>query len=359
MPCLKKREQYTQLRYTQIFLKKCCGIFMARRFLPIIRTMNITTVSTGTKKAIAGAAVWLLLITTLHLYGNYPSDGDRLKIGFLPITCHLLLPVAMARVPDMKIEALKFSSWPDMIEALKGGDLDGAFILAPIAMAMAGQGVPLKIVLLGHRDGTGLVVKNDGEIRDAGELAGKTVAIPIRYSDQNIALLRLLDQAHVDIKSVNIIEMPPPDMPSALASGAIEAYIVGEPYAAWSEINGSGKVLYQMKDFWPGFISSVLVMRNDVMREKRKEAVKFIRSVYRQGTWVEQHRRDAALICASFFGLSETLIEYVLEQPADRVSYNRLLPEPEELDEIGRLMRRYGLADRIPDGKEITDISWQ
>lgn len=321
--------------------------------------MNSTIFSTKGKRVFVAALAWLFLITALHLYNARDNDPGRLKIGFLPITCHLLLPVAMKRAPGLDVRAMKFSSWPDMIEALKGGDLDGAFILAPIAMAMIRQGVPIKICLLGHRDGTALVVKKGQGMKEAADLAGRTVAIPIRYSDQNIALLRILDEAHVDINSVDIVEMPPPDMPSALSSGAIDAYIVGEPYAAWSEINKSGKVLYQMKDFWPGFISSVLVMREDVMKRKGKEVNRFIRTVQEQGKWVEAHRKEAAAMGAAFFGLSEPLIEYVLTEPEDRVSYTRLLPEAREFNEIGGFMIKYGLIKDLPPSKGMIDTSWQ
>jgi NitT/TauT family transport system substrate-binding protein len=265
----------------------------------------------------------------------------------------------MHRVSDLGVEAVKFSSWPDMIEALKGGELHGAFILAPIAMAMIEQGVPLKVALLGHRDGTALVAGLDSGIDDVSMLSGRTIAIPIRYSNQNIALLRILNDANVVVNEKKIVEMPPPDMPSALSSGAIDAYIVGEPYAAWSEIAGSGKILVQMKDFWPGFISSVLVMREDVIHARQKQVNSFVRDINEQGQWVEAHRVEAADICADFFGLSRSLIRYVLTQPPDRVSYTNLLPVDSEFDEIGRYMVKYGLISDVPAGKDIIYTEWQ
>jgi len=34
---------------------------------------------------------------------------------------------------------------------------------------------------------------------------------------------------------INFVDLPPPDMPSALAAGAIDAYFIGEPHAAKAE----------------------------------------------------------------------------------------------------------------------------
>ena len=35
------------------------------------------------------------------------------------------------------LEPVKFRAWPSLAQALKGGDLHGAFILAPLGVALA------------------------------------------------------------------------------------------------------------------------------------------------------------------------------------------------------------------------------
>ena len=44
----------------------------------------------------------------------------------------------------------------------------------------------------------------------------------------------------VDPTTIRFVEMPPPDMPGALASKAIDAYFIGEPHAARAELDGIG-----------------------------------------------------------------------------------------------------------------------
>ena len=46
-----------------------------------------------------------------------------------------------------------------MKEAFISGYTDATFILAPLAMKLVEDGVPVKIVYLGHRDGTALMVR--------------------------------------------------------------------------------------------------------------------------------------------------------------------------------------------------------
>ena len=297
------------------------------------------------------ALFWLISITLLHFYFSYPKGAQKqelLRVGFLPITCHLLLPVAIKRDDYLKssIDPVKYSSWPDMIESLKGGELDAALILAPIALSLQEEGVPIRIALLGHREGTGLVVSLKSHIKGPGDFMGKTVAIPIRFSTQNLTLLRYLKQNGIGPDSLNLVELPPPDMPSALASGSIDAYIVGEPYATQGEFTKKGRIFLRSRDLWPNFISSILVLRQDAIDKKGQLVNRFIKGLYSQARWVEENRTDAAIIAAKFFGLPEGLIRAVLEKK--EVFYRDLIPKKEELIQIARMMKGYGLTNRVP-----------
>jgi len=301
--------------------------------------------------ALAVACLWLVFISCLHFFVISGKAGkDRIRIGFLPITCHLLLPVAMERNSWFRerVEPVKFSSWPDMIESIKGGELDAAFILAPIALSLIDQDVPVSIVLLGHRNGTGLVVSKKEPIRDGKDLNGKTIAIPIRFSTQNLALKEFLSRSHVALKNVSLVELPPPDMPSALASQAIDAYIVGEPYAAQAEMAGAGIILRHIQEIWPDFISSLMIVGNNLLADRTGLIDRIIQVLYSQGNWIESNRAEAARIGASFFGLPSDLLLRVLTDTYVRVSYRDLIPRQQEMAEIGSLMRKYGLCDHVP-----------
>jgi len=53
---------------------------------------------------------------------------------------------------------------------------------------------------------------------------------------------------------IRFVELPPPDMPGALAAKASMLIFVGEPHAAKAELDGSGRVSTMQKIF--GRISS-------------------------------------------------------------------------------------------------------
>src|SRR5918912_4170922 len=122
--------------------------------------------------------------------------------------------------------------FPTVVESIKGGKLDATFMIAPLAMKLREQGVPVKICYLGHRDGSTVMVRKDLPATSLRDLRGKTFAIPSKYSNQNLVIHKLMADQGVKPDEIHFVEMPPPDMPGALAAKAIDANFIGEPLAA-------------------------------------------------------------------------------------------------------------------------------
>lgn len=293
-----------------------------------------------------------------------PKSGEvreTFVVGFLPVTCHLTCPVtswvSAHSTEGTQFRAQRFSDFPSMKEALIAREIDATFMNAPLAPKLVMDGVPVKVVYLGHRDGTALVVKTDGPVRKFEDLAGKIVAIPGRFSNQNIFLHRTMKQLGMPFDSMTIKELPPPEHPAALAAGAIDAYIIGEPHAAKAEMEGYGRVLMQMRDAWPNFISCVLVVRQELIDQRRPIVEELVRGIAASGEWLDedrttgaQHRRDAAIVAGKmFYNQPPKLLDYVLTRDPTRVSYTQLMPPKEDFDEIMDLSVELAiLPKRIP-----------
>jgi NitT/TauT family transport system substrate-binding protein len=228
-------------------------------------------------------------------------------------------------------------------------------MIAPLAMKLREQGVPVKICYLGHRDGSTVIVRADLPAKDLRDLRGKTFAIPSKYSNQNLVIHKLMEDQGVKPDEIRFVEMPPPDMPGALAVKAIDAYFVGEPHAAKAELDGSGRVLYHAKDIWPGFISCVLVVHERLIRERPEIVRDLVRGIAESGEWAEGHRLEAAKVASPYFRQDEKLVRYVLTQPPDRVSYRMLTPSDEEMQRIEDMALKAGILERPIAMKELID----
>lgn len=306
--------------------------------------------------------VTLVGLTVLHKkpwQGTPEAAADHLMVGFLPVTCHLTCPVtdfaSKTTTTHTKFDSQRFTEFPTVVEAMKARKIDASFMLAPLAMILRSQGVPVKIVYLGHRDGSTVMVAKSSTATSLRDLKGKTFARPSKYSNQYLVITKLMEDQGMEPDDINFVDMPPPDMPSALAAGAIDAYFIGEPHAAKAELAGTGRVLYFAKDIWPRFISCVLVVREELIDERPDVVRDLVRGIAESGEWAERHRLDAAKVAAPYFRQDQKLLEYVLTQPPDRVSYRHLTPTDEDMEMIQKYALKAGILQRPIDLTQLVD----
>lgn len=326
------------------------------------------------RKVVTGVLVAYLGLTGLYLGLNGALDGlstngaatvarKVLRVGFLPVTCHLTCPVtdwiSKNQTGASDFQPVRFSGWPELKEAFLAGELPATFMIAPLAIKLVEQGVPLRIVYLGHRDGTALVVHKDSDITDFAQLRGKRIAVPSRFSNQYLLIARGLESRGMTLSDVVIVEMPPPDMPAALSAGAVDAVISGEPFMGQTEIEGYGRVLVQAKDLWPDFISCVLAVEQRLIDEDPALVQELVDGIASSGQWLDQdmdHRMAAAQVVAkSYYHQDPKLLSFVLSKPPDRVKYTNLNLVKAEFDEIVRLAVKVGIMDGPLPFEKYTD----
>lgn len=246
---------------------------------------------------------------------------------------------------------MRFNGWAELKESFLSGHLEATFILAPMAMALREQGVPIKIVYLGHRDGTAMMVHKDSGIFRIEDLRGKKIAVPNRFSNQRLIIYRALKERGMRIEDVTLLEMPPPDMPATLLVRAVDAIISGEPFMAQSEMDGYGRVLFLTKDVWPEFISCVLAVNEKTIRDHRPQVQRLVEGIAKSGKWLDQrmdHRMQAAEFTGKrYYHQHPELLRFVLSKPPDRVKYTNLRLLRKDFEEIEAL----GVESGILKGK--------
>lgn len=287
------------------------------------------------------------------LVGSVFAAGSKvpLKIGYLPLSDHLLMIAAeRERFNTVAIKPTRFSSWPEIAEALKTGAIDGAFLLTPIGLTLRQKGIPVKAVLLGHRNGSAVTVRNNIGINRVEDLKGKTIAVPSPFSTHNILLRKLLTEKHMDpARDVKIIDMAPPEMLNALATGRIHGYIVAEPFGAQAEARNVGKILTLSKDIWPNHICCVLNLREQVINSHPEAVQELVTGFTRTAAFIEADPAAAAKASTRILGQRPELIEKVLTSPRDRLSFVNLKPAKADFATTQDYMIKFGIAKSKTD----------
>ena len=106
-------------------------------------------------------------------------------------------------------------------------------------------------------------------VPDFRELAGKRIAIPSRFAVDFLFLRKMLAREDMTPKEIEIVEMPPPDMPAALYANAVDAYCTGEPFGAAAQRAGYARPLRMTRDEWRNYICCVLTVREELIAENR------------------------------------------------------------------------------------------
>ncbi|HEX7837883.1 MAG TPA: ABC transporter substrate-binding protein [Kofleriaceae bacterium] len=320
---------------------------------------------TPTTRIAAVTIAALAALTVLHerpWRGTEQAAAAELAVGYLPVTCHLTCPVTdfatRTTTSSTRFVSRRFSDFPTVVESLKARKVEATFILAPLAMVLREQGVPIHIVYLGHRDGSTVIVPKSSTARSLRDLKGKTFARPSKYSNQYLVITKLMEDEGLAPDDITFVDMAPPDMPSALAAGAIDAYFIGEPFAAKSELAGTGRVLYHAKDIWPHFISCVLVVRDELIAEHPEIVRDLVRGIAESGEWAERNRLAAARLVSrtEYYNQDQKLLEFVLTQPPDRVSYRLLTPSDDDLRSIMRYAIKAGILHRPIELRDLVDL---
>jgi NitT/TauT family transport system substrate-binding protein len=319
-------------------------------------------------------AGWMGLISGLHSYFNVnwalmlndylPPEKRKFTVAYISVTCHLACPVTdyiskFSESGEIFLPKM-FQGFPEIKEALISNRVQAAFIVAPLAIALKSQGVPIKVVYLGHRYGSAVVVHKDGPIKTVADLRGKVIAIPSRFSDERLIIFRAIKAFGIKPNEIKMVEMSPPDVAGALAAKAIDAFSMGEPFPSQAEMAGFGRVLFQARDYWPDYMSCVLVVRQDMI-DQRPEAVQtLVDGIARSGLWLEKgkpYRENAADFVGRFYyNQNPALLRWALTKPLDRVMYSPLAPRKKDFDMVRDLMIETGVLNKRIDFEEYVDI---
>jgi taurine transport system substrate-binding protein len=185
--------------------------------------MGMTRVST-----LAG-----LLLGAAILSGPAAAQEDGITVAYF---LEWPMPFQFAKVEGLyeerlgvPVEWVAFDTGTAMSAAMASGDVDIAVSqgLPPFVVATsAGQDLQLLDIAVSYSENDNCVVRSDLEIdaSNAGtELAGKKVAVPLGTA-AHYGFLRQMEHFGVDLASLEVVDMAPPDGAAAISQGAVDMF---------------------------------------------------------------------------------------------------------------------------------------
>jgi NitT/TauT family transport system substrate-binding protein len=276
--------------------------------------------------------------------GGANPDIHTFRIAYLPIT-HSAAVMAMGEAAKdsetgYAIELIRFSTWSEVVEALRTGRVDGASMLFEVALRAQESNGGLLLLSLSHRDGNVIVAA--GDIHDYHDLVGRNVAIPHRLSPQYTLLHMVMEREGINIDDINVIEISPAEMPFSMASGLISAYFVAEPYGSVAVSTGVGRILETSDTIFPNAICCVLVFRRDSLPES---AAGWLIGEFEAAASALNSDRDMAV---DVFMKYTSFREAVVRESMNNIYFDNLRITKEEYYGIADTILGFGVLTAIP-----------
>ena len=303
-----------------------------------------------------------LLLSLVLAAGPAAAQGVPLRLGVTPNLTDapplLALELGYFREAGLAVKPSEFGQGTEVRNALAAGAIDlGSMADVPFLIGAAKS--PLRGIALTSWGGERqkIMVAARSSIRTIADLKGKRVASQAG-SSLDATFREVLRQHGLDPSEVQIFNLRLPDMPSALASGSVDAMVDIEPFNALAEGRGTAR---KLADFGRESLAPyVLVARQEFIERSPEVAVAYLRGLLRAQAALRERPDQAVEVLGRALGRKGT------EVPASVVRKNLVEAhytadfDPPMMDFLANVLaqlRREGKVGEADVGR-LLDLRW-
>lgn len=254
----------------------------------------------------------------------------KLRVGFIPLVDSAVLVAAadrgFAHAEGIDLELVREVSWSNIRDKLKLGHLEGAHLLAPLAIAetlgVDYARVPLTTPIVLSQNGNSILFEKNtaaalrsfaqGPLDDPAETGAAlkrliaaraargedrlTMAMTFPYSMHNYLLRFWMAAVGIDPdEDVRLVVLPPPYMVDALSEGHVHGFCVGAPWPSVGVEAGIGEIVQFGSDIVATCPEKVVAVRTSWDGENTEATDALVRALIRATRWCAEPENRAEL----------------------------------------------------------------
>jgi NitT/TauT family transport system substrate-binding protein len=231
--------------------------------------------------------------------------ADKLRIG-VNLTTIETLPIYVAA--DTAGDAVELTG--GAIPALTAGKVEAATNAETQALLRSSASPDIRVILTVAEYSYHIIARRSSGIQKASDLRGKKIATSLN-SSAHFYIAKTLRDAGMSEADVTVVGLSPPDMPSSLAHGDIDAISIWEPAAQKSAgALGADAVIIQGPPYRERFnLNTTSEVVADPVR--RAKLVDFLRGIIRASGEVRAHPDHVQPLIAAKLNLPQQLVAQV------------------------------------------------
>lgn len=324
-------------------------------------------------------ALLVMAMLAVTACGSTPGagrEGDKKEIvvGYLNVMddaqAMLAYEAKLYEKHGLNVKMQQFKSGTDLIKAMVGKQVDAGVLGFTNAVSWAAKGAGLKVVGGAQLGFHSVLVKDGSQISSVEHLKGKKLASQGQGSTADIVLNGVvLKQAGLSSKDVQMVYVDPGQAIQSLASGAVDAAFVFEPYDSIASHTLGAKQIYEIGKVWP-FPCMVVITTDDHLNNERETVNKLLDAQKEAIEMLQNDPKQSAELIMKHFVESDTMESHhggtvesadVIRQAIETQVFNwDITPDQvARMQEISDMMKEQGVLDKEVKVADIIDLSWQ
>ena len=283
---------------------------------------------------------------------------SQVRIGFQKSAVNLVVLKQQGalekRFADSKVQWVEFPAGPQLLEALSVGGLE--FGLTGDSPPVFAQAAGRELLYVGAEPpkplSSAVLVPAASPLRTLADLRGKRIALQ-KGSSSHYLLLRAVARAGLQWSDIAPMYLPPSDARAAFEKGAVDAWVVWDPYYAATELDIKPRVLAT----GAGLSSNnSFYLASKPFVERHAGAVQaLLDELTRADAYVQSNRKEAAQLIADFSGLSLATVHlFISRRPPSPVAPL----SPALVADQQRVADAFEQQGLIPRRIKVADIVW-
>jgi NitT/TauT family transport system substrate-binding protein len=291
------------------------------------------------------------------------NELTSVKVGYVPYAddapAFLAQEKGIFRKHGLDVEFVPASNPTAIVSAMVSGEYQFGFVTDPVLINVNAQGTPLKCAspVVGRqpsnteRDGTTLVSAKGSGIDKVADLAGKKVALVQLNSLNSLDVQVLATKAGIDHKSIQFIQMPFPQMPTAMKQGRVDAAIIVQPFAQIAIDQGANVINHPNAELWGGGTTVCFSALDDYIQQN-EDVVKGFNTAMREAiAYTKNHEAEAKATLTKHLDLTKAEAQKQVLQ----TDWNSTL-ETKTIAAMQNYMKQFGL---IKETVPAQDMVWE
>ena len=244
--------------------------------------------------------------------------ASTVNVGVLPIADVAPLYLGMKQGffagPHLKVVPHTLQGGAAVASAVVGGSLQFGFGATANLVQASAHGLPIQFVANGDEAAgapaaawSGILVRAGSGIKSVSQLAGKTIAANATHGENELALDSILLHNGVQPSSVHVVALPFPTMPSALASGQVQAVTEVEPFVSAIKAKGGTLVSPLFEAEQPSQIVAGYFTTKNEISSKPDVVKRFVTAMNESLDYAQAHPSAVRAIIPTYTSIPSTV----------------------------------------------------